>query len=212
MIHFEDDGKGIVEAKQIGIFEAFSRGDTKADGTGLGLHIAREYAQKYLDGDLSYQDREGGGSVFTLTFKAAISSTLNPIENKVDASQILNGKKVLLVDDNTVIRISSEGVLLKYGADVTVAEDGRMALEIAEKNQFDLVITDIFMPEMDGYELTKALRDMGFDKPIIGVTAATVGEETEQILEAGASFVMPKPLKVDQLQQQLHDYIQASES
>ena len=110
---------------------------------------------------------------------------------------------MLIAEDNEMIRLASTQILNNNGATVTEAENGRIALELIEKQDFDLVITDVFMPEKDGYELTKALRDSGYDKPIVAVTAAMVGHESDKMLEMGASFVLPKPLNADKLKASL---------
>ena len=87
-----------------------------------------------------------------------------------------------------------------------VARNGAEALDIASLNDFDLVITDIFMPEVDGFDLTRSLRRNEFTGPILGVTAATVGEEVETLLESGADRVIGKPLTLKSLQAVLQEY------
>jgi len=81
--------------------------------------------------------------------------------------------------------------------------DGQLAMEAFKKRHFDLVLTDINMPNMNGFELTKALRDAGFDGLIIGVTAATEGEEMDKLLALGANAVLPKPITVRVLKEVL---------
>ena len=111
----------------------------------------------------------------------------------------LTEKKVLLAEDTPTIRMLSTKLIESQGASVAAAEDGEKALEIALNKDFDLVITDIFMPNMDGYELTRSLRENGYTGPIIGVTAATIGEERDKLIAAGANAAIGKPLTKEKL-------------
>ena len=96
-------------------------------------------------------------------------------------------------------------ILTREGAEVVDVENGQLALEAYSKQTFDLVITDIMMPVMDGYELTETLRSWGATLPIIGVTGATVGNEADNLLAKGADRVMPKPLNLDNLETALKE-------
>jgi CheY-like chemotaxis protein len=111
----------------------------------------------------------------------------------------LADNQVLLAEDTPTIRMLSAKLIESQGASVAAAEDGEKALEIALNKDFDLVITDIFMPNMDGYELTRSLRENGFTGPIIGVTAATIGEERDELIAAGANAAIGKPLTKEKL-------------
>ena len=199
-IQVEDNGRGISPADQEKMFTAFARGSTQADGTGLGLYIAREYANQ-LGGDLTYRLREEGGSVFELTFMAEEAVQYEqPLEQEA-ATKTIEGMHVLLAEDNEVIRRVTEIVINKGGATVEMANDGIEALALLKENpdKYDLVLTDIMMPNMNGYELTHQLRAFGFSKPIIGVTAAVIGEESAQLLAMGANQVVEKPIDLPKL-------------
>ncbi len=199
-IQVEDNGRGISPADQEKMFTAFARGSTQADGTGLGLYIAREYANQF-GGDLTYRLREEGGSVFELTFMAEEAVQYEqPLEQEA-ATKTIEGMHVLLAEDNEVIRRVTEIVINKGGSTVAMANDGIEALALVKENpdKYDLVITDIMMPNMNGYELTSKLREFGFRKPIIGVTAAVIGEESEQLLAMGANQVIEKPVDLPKL-------------
>ena len=200
-VQVEDNGRGIAASDQQKLFEAFARGSTQADGTGLGLYIAREYANQ-LGGDLNYQLREGGGSVFTLSFKAqeAEQVAATPADAGVLSTSI-QGKHVLLAEDNLTIQMVTQVILKKGGASVEIANDGVEALALLKESpdKYDLVLTDIMMPNMNGYELTRELRALGFSKPIIGVSAAVIGEESAQLLAMGANQVIEKPIDLPKL-------------
>lgn len=111
----------------------------------------------------------------------------------------LADKQVLLAEDTPTIRMLTTKLIESQGAVVAAAEDGQQALDIALNGHFDLVVTDIFMPNMDGYELTRELRENGYTGTIIGVTAATIGEEREKLISAGANAAIGKPLTKEKL-------------
>jgi len=203
-----DNGKGIKDKDIARVFEAFERGDTQASGTGLGLHISRELARSLPNGDLVYSSNPEGGAIFTLSF------TLKQVKQDPAAAAAaaaaakehpIKGKKILLVEDTATLRMLGKTILTREGADVVDAENGKLALEAYSKQSFDLVITDIMMPVMDGYELTETLRSWGATLPIIGVTGATVGNEADNLLAKGANRVMPKPLNLDNLKRVLQE-------
>ena len=93
----------------------------------------------------------------------------------------------------------------KLGAEVVSGNNGQKAFAQFEPGQFDLIVTDIFLPEMDGYQLTEAVRKVDSQIPIIGVTAATVGSEIEELMARGASKVISKPFSVEKLAAALAD-------
>jgi len=199
-IAVEDNGRGIAASDQQKLFKAFSRGSTNADGTGLGLYIAREYANQ-LGGDLQYRLRDGGGSVFELCFVAKQARLIEASEDNTELSATIAGKQILVAEDNKTIQMVTQIILQKAGATVVLADDGAEALALVQESltRFDLVLTDIMMPNMNGYELTHQLRALGFTKPIIGVTAAVIGEESAQLLKMGADQVIEKPMDLSKL-------------
>lgn len=200
-ISVEDDGRGIPISQHESIFEPFERGETDADGTGLGLHICREIIQANA-GTLTVKESESlGGACFTIVM------SLEPMglaTSEVTESAVsLEGLSVLMAEDNLMLRKLSENLLQKLGANPVIVENGQLALEQFSKNDWDLIITDIFMPEMNGYELVEAIRATGSSVKVLGVTAATVGSERELLLQAGADVVMGKPITSESLQKAL---------
>ncbi len=198
-IELADNGKGIAEAQWASIFEPFERGDTEADGTGLGLHICRELARA-SGGELALCASIAGGCLFTVTLPVAVSNELSEAVEPLAAVEDLAGKRVLFAEDNLTLRMLTEQLLKRLDTNYSVAVNGKEALLLCETEDFDLLLTDIFMPEMDGFELVSTLRAQGFAKPIIGVTAAMVGDETDRLLAAGADIVLPKPITRDKLE------------
>lgn len=197
VIHVVDNGKGIPEDQRERLFEAFERGNTEANGSGLGLHVSRELAQHLEAGELDYLPGAEVGSKFRFCF------TLENFKSARDGHEgqaaLLHGKRILLVEDTPTLLMLGHTILTRAGAVVTDATQGEIGLQTAQEQDFDLIITDIMMPVMDGYEMTRKLRKLGFDKPIIGVTGATVGNEADRLLECGATAVLPKPLTLNNI-------------
>jgi len=94
---------------------------------------------------------------------------------------------------------ATEAMLSNAGAKTQTAYNGTAALQILNTLSFDLILTDIFMPEMDGYELIKTLREQGYDKPVFGMTAAIIGNEIDELYQAGADKILTKPFTVEEL-------------
>ena len=191
----EDDGKGIGAATEGKLFEAFYRGDSDADGTGLGLYICAELAQ-ILGGSIDYKSRTEGGSTFIIKMKLPLHSEVETQTLTSSKMVNLNGMRVLIAEDEAMLRMLTTKQLNKVGAEVTACENGREALDAFETGEFDLILTDIMMPELNGYGLTKALRERNYTGPIVGITAAVVGKETDELKEAGADLVMSKPFRI----------------
>lgn len=210
-LRVEDDGKGIPAEKVEQLFEAFSRGDTTQDGSGLGLYIIKQLAER-LGGQIRYSQSPLGGACFTLNF--ALGEEIEAVnEISPEPTPInLEGMRVLLAEDDNTLRMLTERMLTKQGAIVTACVNGREALNAFDPEQFDLVVTDLMMPEMDGQELTRAIRATGATTRIVAVTAAVIGEETEQLMQEGADAVLSKPLKAEALVETLMQMEIATES
>ncbi|HSG02387.1 MAG TPA: response regulator [Marinobacterium sp.] len=203
----EDTGKGVSPEFQPKLFDPFERNDADRDGTGLGLFICRDLARK-MDGELTYSDAEGGGAQFCVTalfnpYGDRLNIASSAEEESQQESSPLMGLRVLVAEDNAMLQMLTRKLLEGAGAEVDLATNGVEALERLKSNPFDLLISDIFMPQMDGYALSQAVRQLGYSLPIIGVSAATIGEETDKMLAAGADFVIPKPLNKEALVQVL---------
>lgn len=198
----EDNGTGIKGKKRFLMFEAFSRGESDADGTGLGLFISKSLADS-LNGEIEYFDSEHGGAGFRISFDVDSSVDTEIINNQTKQEKELKNLQILFVEDQLTLQLLTSKQLEKQGAITVGATDGVDALKSYETNKFDLIITDINMPNMNGYELTKTLRQKGYKGPIIGVTAAFIGKETEQLLAAGADSVITKPISIELLKHEL---------
>lgn len=201
-ITVSDNGVGIPASEVPTIFDPFVRGkETKSDGTGLGLSIIKDIAKQY-NGDVTYKDNVPYGSTFEVTFVNSKHEPLNvkPPSTAVASENYLDKKTILFAEDNATVQMLSKKMLENRGATVIAVNNGKEALALLNQNvYFDFILTDIMMPEIDGYELTTIARTLGYNKPIIGVTAATIGDETSRLLDAGANFCIEKPINLYKL-------------
>jgi len=204
-----DTGIGIREEILPQLFQPFSQGDSsvsrKFGGTGLGLAISRQIMQM-LGGDLAATSVFGQGSCFTLTVPTGILDGVamldRPAESAVDVAgraslatpATLEGVRVLLAEDGYDNRELIEIVLRRVGAKIESVENGRLAVARAEAETFDVVLMDINMPEMDGFEATRLLRSRGYDRPILALTANAMAGDSQKCREAGCNEHLPKPI------------------
>lgn len=205
----EDDGIGLEPREVDRLFEPFVRGGSdarkKADGSGLGLYIART-AMMTLGGTLEHYQPEGKGTGFVIHLPEALTTTPRATDAAPRAIAMPDRDwTVVLAEDNQLVAEITRARLERIRATVRVAGDGRAALALVGQEQPDIVITDLFMPELDGDDLARRLRRGGYDRPIVGLTAAVVGEEMDRFRTAGVNVVMKKPLDFDRLVQFLRE-------
>lgn len=191
-----DWGRGISPDEVEQLFAPYTRGNTEAEGSGLGLHIAREWIEE-IGGNIEYQAADPG-SIFILQIPCDLpgfgdESQQTEADYKPKTPQI-KPLNILFVEDERVLRMVSEKMLRTLGHNVTLASNGTQGLDEFRNQHFDLVITDYFMPDLDGLGLIRALREEGFTGPIYGCTAATLGDEFDAMLVTGADYVFGKPL------------------
>jgi len=210
-----DSGIGIPPEKIGALFEAFVQADSsitrKYGGTGLGLVISRKFARA-LGGDVKVSSEPGKGSVFTVTFETgplAGVPMLTPEqlheragERAADATKerwSIPPARVLVVDDGAENRELVSLVLSQQGLWVEQAEDGQVAVTMARKGGFDLILMDMQMPVMDGYTATRAIRASGMKVPIVALTANAMSGFEAQMTEAGCDAFLTKPIDIDKL-------------
>lgn len=194
----EDNGPGIATDKQHSLFDAFVQGGEGHEGTGLGLYICRDSA-KSMEGDLIYRDRLEGGAQFIFSFQARAIDASVPLETVLQEQQVLRGLSILFAEDAPTLQLITKKMLEQAGAHVSVAGDGLEALQLVQEHPFDLILTDLHMPHLDGLGLTAALRERGFNQPIFAVTAAMSEADRVALLSAGANAVLTKPLSSEKL-------------
>ena len=200
-IRFEvrDSGIGISQDKIRTIFNSFTQATTdttrKFGGTGLGLTICKQLVE-LQGGSIQVKSKEKIGSTFgfTLPYRKTEQQVLPPVSEVEDYQ--LDNIRVLLVEDNPANRMVACSFLGKMGVQVAVAENGVEALRLVQAQSFDIVLMDLQMPHMDGYEATQAIRKLGgkYKKlPIIALTADVVSDVKERAAEAGMNDYLSKP-------------------
>lgn len=214
-----DTGIGIREEDQKNLFKNFERLDQKfhygIEGSGLGLAITKGYVT-LMGGEIGVESTFGEGSVFTVVLDqeivdaTPITEQCVPKETTQKESELgrmqISDTKVLVVDDNHVNVRVAHGIFTTYGLSVDTATSGQEALDLCEKNQYDIVFLDRMMPEMDGVETLKRLRALGGcyaaggDSKIIVLTADAVSGVRQQLLDKGFDEYLGKPLNLKQLE------------
>lgn len=204
-LEVEDTGIGIKEEYKDNLFKPFSQGDLSISkrfgGSGLGLIICKEIVQHY-NGSIEYESEYAKGTKFSvqLEFKVASEKVTNNIEI-IDKKMVRDSvvTKVLVAEDNEINQKVMKKYLTKNNIDFDVAINGREAVELATANKYDLICMDCQMPEMDGYEATKIIRESGILVPIIAMTAFTSMEDKNQCFEAGMNGFLSKPIDFREL-------------
>ncbi len=220
----EDTGIGIPADKQDSIFEEFAQIDSGATrrfgGAGLGLAITRKLAH-LLGGELSLTSKVGAGSVFSLTIPAGVGVKSQPLFDKyklvIDLNQELETSdtteqvkfsgRVLVAEDSQSNQMLIKLLLEKLDLQVTMAQDGKEAVDKALSQPFNLIFMDIQMPNMDGYEATRALRRNGLKTPIIALTAYAMKGDDEKCFSAGCSDYIAKPIDRETLLRVISKYL-----
>ena len=206
-IRFEvrDSGIGISQDKIRTIFDSFTQAtsDTtrKFGGTGLGLTICKRLVE-LQGGNIRVKSKEGIGSTFDFTISYRQTEQQGVPSVPETEEYHLSNVRVLLVEDNPANRMVACSFLGKMGVQVAVAENGVEALRMVQAQRFDIILMDLQMPHMDGYEATQAIRQLGgrYEKlPIIALTADVVSDVKERAAEAGMNDYLSKPFNPDAL-------------
>ncbi|MEI8374063.1 MAG: response regulator [Planctomycetota bacterium] len=211
-----DTGVGMQPEQLCSLFQPFTQADTsmtrRFGGTGLGLAISKRLAQM-LGGDITGTSSAGKGSSFLVSietgplegvrisdgFREALPVTTNPPSDK-QVQDIRLSARVLLAEDGLDNQRFITFVLKKAGVQITVADNGQIALDCVqsaqeEGNPFDVILMDMQMPVLDGYEATRRLRAEGYTGPIIALTAHAMAEDRQKCLDAGCDDYATKPIE-----------------
>ena len=215
----DDTGIGIAEDRQEAIFDSFTQADgsitRKFGGTGLGLAVTKQLAE-LLGGEVIVKSEVDKGSIFSLIIPAGLDITKQPRldihathidPRKTQTEQSEFSGHILVAEDDGTNQIVIKRILEKAGFEVTVADDGTEALLQAQNGSFDLILMDIQMPNMNGYEATKALRGAGITTPIVAVTANAMKGDDKKCLQAGCDDYMAKPIRRERLLEMLDKHL-----
>lgn len=221
----KDSGIGIPEEKQHLIFESFTQADDtftrKYGGSGLGLSIVKQLL-RLMDGDIELHSpceknvfkSNNPGACFDFWFKVELVE-IEDQPKKIYAKTPTNGKafifsnpiEVLLVEDNQINQLLASTILQSFGAKVTTANDGKEGFEMASKSTFDIILMDVQMPVLNGYESTQKIREFDPKIPIIGLTANVYKEDIDKCLESGMNAHLGKPFTEEDLFNTMKKYL-----
>lgn len=216
----KDTGIGIAKDKQNSVFDRFIQADGSTSrtygGTGLGLAICRSLV-RLMSGEISMSSEQGKGSIFTFTaifpvdphYGAAVKKEVHTVQVKQDDSRT---KRVLLVEDDERNRLLFEMFLKDLNPPLEMAESGEKALNMHTANPYDLILMDIEMPGMDGYETTRAIRHFENRNdlpatPIVAVTAHAIKEAETLCRESGCTGYLAKPVTKASLREMVFSHL-----
>ena len=225
-IRVSDTGIGMSQDYLKKIFEAFTREQnttkSKIVGTGLGMSIVKKYVD-LLGGTINVESEFGKGSTFTVTLKHRIADESYYVKKYMEepgtGSEILEGRNILLAEDNDLNAEIVEAILESVGLKIERVEDGIQCVNRIEKmpaDTYDMILMDIQMPKMDGYKATQAIRNLtDKDKasiPIIAMTANAFEEDKRDAIAAGMNGHIAKPIQVDKMLSILSEVIRQREN
>lgn len=204
-IQIEDNGIGIPEEFLEKIFEKFVQVDVNLNeqykGTGLGLSIVKRLVNLFK-GEISVSSEVHKGTIFTvkLPYTKADSKVILKQFNISDSKSIKTHLKILIVEDNKINQMVTKKLLDKSDHTCKIAENGQEAIDLVLKNKFDLILMDIHMPVLNGFEASKKIRELGVLTPIIALTASDKNEIINEMAINGINDVLVKPFEIKDLQ------------
>lgn len=204
-----DTGCGIPKDKQDSIFGRFVKLNSFAQGTGLGLSICRTLVDN-MGGKIGVESEEGKGSTFwfTLPYKEASNIIEKAPKKEIQTIAIEKDKLIILVAEDNESNYKLFESILKYDYHLIHAWDGQEAVNLFREYNPQIVLMDINMPVMDGYEATKEIRKYSAKVPIIAITAFAFASDEQRVMESGFDGYMPKPINANLLKAQLKDIMQ----
>jgi PAS domain S-box-containing protein len=219
----KDTGVGIPTEKLTSIFDSFSQADAsvtrKFGGSGLGLTIAKQLVEMQ-NGTIAVQSKENVGTVFTVAIPYATGKSRQiakkaMLDKSAQQTSTAQHLSVLLVEDNDINRLYAQTILRNWNCRTDTAENGLVAVERVKNKNYDVVLMDIQMPVMDGYEATKAIRLMQAPKnkvPIVALTANATKNDIDKCKAAGMSHYLAKPFTPEDLFHKLFDELRLKAS
>ena len=203
-----DTGCGIPQDKQKSIFGRFVKLNSFAQGTGLGLSICQTLVE-HMGGKIGVESEEGNGSTFwfTLPYKQA-ETVKKSLPKDIQPIAIEKDKLVILIAEDNESNYKLFESILKYDYHLLHAWDGQEAVNMFKEHNPQIILMDINMPVLDGYEATKEIRKYSAKVPIIAITAFAYASDEQRVMESGFDGYMPKPINARQLKAQLTDIMQ----
>jgi PAS domain S-box-containing protein len=204
-----DTGIGIAAERQTAVFQAFAQEDNsttrKYGGTGLGLSISKRIVEM-MGGELKLTSEKNAGTTFSFEVQLKKSAEGSVVVKEFKPN--LEGSRILLVEDNKVNQFLANALLKSWNAQVDISEDGLDALDRMRNVNYDLVLMDLQMPIMDGFEATEQIRnELNSKVPIIGLSANALNGERERSLEKGMNEYVSKPFQPEVLYDKIHGLI-----
>lgn len=208
----KDSGIGMCQEVQESLFKKFTQADSSITreygGTGLGLSISKQLVE-LMGGKISLESSLGVGSDFMFSIKFTKQETLTAEKTKQPIKEKNKFKSciILLVEDNSINQLVVVGILENLGINVDIANNGKEAVDKAKIKNYDLILMDIQMPIMDGFEATKKIRNFNKDIPIIALSAAVLIEDKEKTKQAGMNAHLEKPIDQQKLSNIISQYL-----
>lgn len=210
-----DTGIGIPDNKLENIFESYTQTDTNISriygGTGLGLAIVKQLVEMQ-EGRVTVKSEMGKGSVFTVQIPYLVIHGQNELQvapktDNKETSNMLSNIRILVAEDNLINQKVVERTLTKQNAYVQVVANGKLAVEKLRYEKFDIVLMDLQMPEMDGYEATAFIRkELGITIPIVAMTADAISGESDKCIDVGMNGYISKPFEAIELYHKILDF------
>jgi signal transduction histidine kinase/ActR/RegA family two-component response regulator len=212
----KDTGIGIAKEHQEKVFDKFVQIERKEEdyqGTGLGLSIVSRLVELF-DSEIHLESEENVGTTFTFTIgfdhdEDKSIEIINNIEVDLSTSNLYN---ILVVEDNKINQVVTKKIIQGNNMSCTIVDDGYAALVAIEREKFDLILMDINMPLINGFDTTRKIREKGIKIPIIALTAFDKEEVTEEAISAGMNDIMVKPFEPSKLFQVIANQIKQNEN
>ena len=209
LFYVRDTGCGIEPEKKDLVFNRFVKLNSFAQGTGLGLAICQMIVKK-MGGEIGAESQLGKGSTFwfTLPYKPAVKEDKKQAPKDIQPVAVERNKLTILIAEDNASNYKLFESILKYDYHLIHAWDGMEAVEMFREHSPQIVLMDINMPVMDGYEATREIRKFSAKIPIIAVTAFAYASDEQKVMESGFDGYMPKPINAKLLKAQLVDIMQ----
>ncbi|WP_121665350.1 tetratricopeptide repeat-containing hybrid sensor histidine kinase/response regulator [Mesonia aquimarina] len=204
-----DNGVGIPDDKKEIVFEKFSQvslDKSIMEGTGIGLSIVKSLLL-LLESDIHLETEEGKGSTFYFDLKCKqVKDSKRTISTNGEENKY-NGKKILLVEDNEINKMVIRKYLTAYEFELEIVSDGLEGFSAIKENNYDLILLDINIPSMNGFDIADNARKIGVKTPIIAVTASEYNEVKNQVEDSGMNDALIKPFSKEKLVQLIQTYL-----